>query len=344
MKYNLFEDDKVKMIRSETFNYNFSKLSGYFERWGRTKDENPEFCPFGPELMDIEISINGCPNNCAFCYKDNKNIPPTNMSFETFKTICDKLPKTVTQIAFGITGVQTNPDFIKIMEYSRNKGIVPNFTLSGIDLTNELAEKCSKLVGALAVSAYSTNKNICYDTVRKFTNLGVEQTKIHAMLSKQSLPFISELLHDYKNDNRLKNLNAIVFLSVKPKGRAKIGYNPVSQIDYNNLVNKCLSENIPFGFDSCGAGKFLESVKNHPKLNQFKTLAEKCESTCFSFYLNTFGKAFACSFCENEPIWKEGLDVLNCQDFVKDIWYHPQTVEFRNKLIKNNRNCPAFEI
>jgi len=109
------------------------------------------------------------------CYKANKNTPATNMTFDTFKAIFDKMPPTLTQIAFGITGVKTNPDFLKMMEYSRAHGVIPNFTLSGIDLDDDMADKCAKLIGAVAVSAYQTDKNVCYNTVKKFTDRGLKQ-------------------------------------------------------------------------------------------------------------------------------------------------------------------------
>jgi len=162
MSYGFFENDNLKVIRSNSYNYVFSKRDGTFYRWGKEEKDDPDVCPFGPEILDIEISVNGCPNNCAHCYKNNTNDPPINMSFETFKAIFDKMPKTLTQIAFGITGVQTNPDFLKMLEYTRSKGVIPNFTLSGIDLTEDFAKECVKYVGAIAVSAYSSNKNICY--------------------------------------------------------------------------------------------------------------------------------------------------------------------------------------
>ena len=40
------------------------------------------------------------------------------MTFDEFKIIFDKMPKTLTQIAFGIMDIKTNPDFFKMMEYA----------------------------------------------------------------------------------------------------------------------------------------------------------------------------------------------------------------------------------
>jgi hypothetical protein len=98
------ENNEWKLVRSENYNYNFNKKSGLFMRWGKTKNDDPEFSPYGPEILDIEISTichgaNGIP--CSFCYKSN-TAKGHNMSFETFKKILDKLPKTIGQIAFGL--------------------------------------------------------------------------------------------------------------------------------------------------------------------------------------------------------------------------------------------------
>lgn len=254
--YKLVDGATAKIVIGENYNYVFNKNNGDFARWGETFEDDPHFSPIGPEILDLEISVNGCPNGCRFCYKNNSNEPAINMSFDEFKDIIDKFPKTLTQVAFGITGIQTNPDFIKMMEYCREIGIAPNFTLSGIDLTDEVAKRCSELVGALAVSAYASDKNVCYDTVKKFTDLGINQTNIHLMVSDETLDFVYEVLNDRINDPRLADMNAIVFLGVKPKGRAVDGFHSLSVDEYRKLVEFCFENELAIGFDSCSAPKF----------------------------------------------------------------------------------------
>ena len=229
MKNVKITENKIfKVCKSPDYNFIFNKVNGTFLRWGKNKEDDPKYSPYGPEIVDMEISVNGCPNKCSFCYKSNNSSKPTNMTFDTFVKIFKKLPNTVTQIAFGITGVQTNPDFIKILKYCRKKEVIPNFTLSGFDLTDEMAKECSKTVGAVAVSAYSTNKDICYNTVEKFINLGVAQTNIHLLVAEESIDFVYEGLQESQNDKRLEHLNAIVLLSVKNKGRAKTNFSSLS--------------------------------------------------------------------------------------------------------------------
>lgn len=53
--YTIYENDRVKLIRSENYNYDFSKIDGFFKRWGKTLEDDPVYCPFGPEIADIEL-------------------------------------------------------------------------------------------------------------------------------------------------------------------------------------------------------------------------------------------------------------------------------------------------
>ena len=286
------------------------------------------------------------------CYKNNQNIPATNMSFETFKTILDKFPLTLTQVAFGITGVETNPNFIKMLTYCRRfKGIIPNFTLSGIDLTEEMAKYCAGIVGALAVSAYQSDKNICYDTVKRFTDLGVKQTNIHLLVSEETLDFVYEVLKDITRDPRLAKLNAVVFLGLKPKGRAKHTFHPVGSEEYRKLVEFCFAKQFSIGFDSCSAPKFEEAVRylhiSDDKKKRLIQHSESCESSLFSSYVNVHGLYWHCSFTEDEPD-EEMVDVLKADNFLQDVWYSPEVNRFRSRLITSVkdgcRHCTVFNL
>jgi len=353
--YLLLENEYAKTLIGFDYNYIFLKKpkfgnnTGFFQRWGHTVEEDPMFSPIGPEILDIEISVNGCPNACPFCYKNNKNIPPTNMSLNTFKMIIDKIPRTLTQVAFGITGVKTNPDFIPMMEYCRSIGILPNFTLSGIDLTDPMADQLSKVAGALAVSAYQTDKNVCYNTVKMFTDRGMDQVNIHLMVSQETLQFAQEVLMDRVNDPRLSKLHAIVFLGVKPKGRAKDHYHSLTKEQYEDLVRFSLDKGFNFGFDSCSAPKFEAAIKHmnmDPRIvDRMVEASESCESSLFSAYINTHGEYWHCSFAEEQD-GQEFVDVVQAKDFIADVWYSDPVKRFREKSIQSMkdgcRNCTIY--
>jgi hypothetical protein len=60
------------------------------------------------------------------------------------------------------------------------------------------------------------------------------------------------------------------------------------------------------------------------------------------------GKYYPCSFCDekkkDELDWIEGLDILTCTNFIKDIWNHPKSLLFRRTLLKNKRACPMYDV
>lgn len=349
---SITQNDDYKIRKSDSYKYVFNKKTGLFIRMGKDQYDDPTFSPFGPEILDIEISTNGCPNNCPFCYKDNNSGPATNMSFDSFKIILDKMSDNLVQVAFGITGVQTNPDFIRMMEYTRSCGIIPNFTLSGIDLTPEIAKRCSEVVGALAVSCYSSDKNVCYNTVKTFTDLGLSQTNIHLMVSEETMDFVYEVLSDRMSDPRLANMGAIVFLGVKPKGRAAGAFTPSNYEDYGALIKYCTDHNLSIGFDSCSAPKYEFAVSKmdipDDEKRNLVMYSESCESGRFSFYINVNGVGSMCSFAEDHTDLPT-FNILNCANFVDDVWLHPDMVSWRNKLIQNtNTNgcieCPIYDL
>jgi hypothetical protein len=342
--YSLSENKNVKSVRGPDYNYDFDKITGFFARWGTTEKDDPWFSPIGPELMDIEITDichgpGGTP--CPFCYKANSPNNTSYMDIDTYTKIFESFPKSLTQIAFGVDAqCKTNPDWYEIFKYTRQKDVIPNVTVADID--DETAEKLASVCGAVAVSRYE-NKEHCYNSIQKLVDHGMKQVNIHIMISQENLPMVYETMGDYINDPRLQNLNAIVLLSLKQKGRGK-NYTPLTQEQFKLLVDSALLYKIPLGFDSCSCSKFLESVKNHPERERFEILSEPCESSIFYFYINTLGYGFPCSFVEGEGEWKNGIDMTKVVDFNEDVWYSLRLMKFRKELVDNKRNCPVFNI
>lgn len=152
MEFKVIENNTKKSIRSAKYNYNFDKKTGFFMRWGELPIDDPLYAP-GPEILDVEISAGKCSGSCKFCYKgNNASLDTNNMTFSQFKTILDKMPKTLTQVAFGICDIDTNPDFFQMMEYCRESGVIPNYTCNGFRVSGKIARKTAKICGAVAVS------------------------------------------------------------------------------------------------------------------------------------------------------------------------------------------------
>jgi len=343
LKAKILENKKYKILKSEDCNYVFRKHDGLTISWGRTKEEDPAPSKYGPIIMDIEISTI-CKKACSFCYKGNTS-KGRYMTFATFKQMFDKFPKVLTQIAFGIGDISGNPDLYKIMNYCRENEVVPNITINGDDLTDYHAYRLANICGAVAVSHY--NNETCLNAVAKLKKEGLEQVNIHKLLSDETLAECNQIIDEFHIDERWKNVNAIVFLWLKPVGPRNT-FSAVSMNSYKFLVSRLLANNIPFGFDSCTAPHFLEAIHGTKYYDQMKDLAEPCESTVFSYYINVDGIGFPCSFTENTSEYK-GVNILKCENFINDVWNHEETKKFREGCIKsvsrlNCRKCQAFNL
>ena len=346
-KYTLYENNRIKTISSKKFNSFFNKKTGFTATWGENQQDDPDFSPVGPLIADIEISTI-CSKNCSFCYKNNTSVGE-NMSLKTFKKMFAKLPsKVLQQIAFGIGATDAHPELIDIIKYTKNKGVIPNLTINGDEgLTNKIATKLVQLCGAISVSHYDDDS--CFNAVKKLTDLGLKQCNIHSFVSEDTYSKCMQLLHQFKSDERLSKLNAIVFLSLKQKGRG-IGLEKLPNDKFKALIDYALSNNIPIGADSCSANKFMESIKDHKEYSNMKIFIEPCESFgLFSSYINVKGEYFPCSFAEGQQDWKEGISVLKCKDFLKDIWFSEKTNKYREASIKSTdcngcRQCLIYDI
>jgi hypothetical protein len=341
------ENEHCKLVQSPTYNYIFRKSDGLFVRWGATKEDDPSYSPFGPEILDLEISSGKCSGNCRFCYKQNGiHEPEVNMTFDQFKNIFDKMPKILNQIAFGVCDSHTNPDMFKMMRYAREHGVIPNVTFNGMDITPTVATLASCICGAIAVSI--VNKEKTYDAIQLLTNeIGkpgrtLKQVNIHYVLSEETYETAFHVINDIKYDPRLKKLNAIVFLQYKPKGKNPDAFHSVSSTDqYRRLINCCEDHKVGLGFDSCSAHLFFKAIAGRYDEEKLKIIAEPCESNLFSFYTNCKGMAFPCSFCEGASGWEEGVSILDCDNFI-DVWNHPRFQTWRKTLLDNQRSCPVY--
>lgn len=331
-----------KVFTSENYNYSFRLTDGYFVRYGKTFEEDPVYSTFGPEILDIEVSTI-CSMGCKFCYKSN-TCNGTNMSFETFKQIIDTFPKYdgvhfLNQVAFGIGDIDANPDLWDMMQYCRDKFIIPNITINGDRLTDEIVANLVKYCGAVSISCYD-DKNICYDAVKRLQDAGMKQVNIHLMISGETVARTGEVLHDTMLDKRLKNLNATVLLSLKQKGRGT-KFNPMSKESFKYIVSYALFNQIRIGFDSCGCNKFLEVAKELGRYEEFLPYAEPCESCSFSSYIDTDGKFYPCSFASE---CTTGIDVTKVVDFKSEVWDNVNTCMERKRIIDNERSCPYFNV
>jgi len=306
-----------------------------------------------PEILDFEVSdkcagvsmAGGKASPCKFCYKSNNN-NGSYMTTEDFTKVMDKMPKSLCQIALGIGNVD-QPNLFDLMDVCIHRGIVPNLTLNGDRMTDEICDKLSERCGAVAVSYY--DKDLTFNSIYELATVRkMSQINIHYFLSEETYEQGLQLIDDVQNDPRTKDLNAIVFLSAKIRGNAeKNNYHILSQDKYNIISQKALHIDVAVGMDSCSAFKTLISFKDEPNFDSLQNMIESCESTIYSTYINKKGIFFPCSFAQGIGDWSEGINVLECNNFLKDVWHNEKTRKFSCEVV-NCRNqcksCAIFEI
>lgn len=252
-----------------------------------------------PELLDIGIMghcAHGqsglCLQSGVECYQNGIGLRERNMPFEVFKAIIDECRGRTFQIALGGRGdPDMHEDFVRIIQYARENGVVPNFTTSGFGLEERLLPDIRRYCGAVAVSWYRSEYT--ERAIRLFLGAGI-RTNIHYCLSNGTIDEAIEMMEEKKYP---KEINRIIFLLHKPVGLGTRGQ--VLQVDdprvrrFFSLFNR--HENADkAGFDSCSVPALLQFSKNiHPMC------MEACEASRFSAYISPDCKLYPCSFEKN---------------------------------------------
>lgn len=262
----------------------------------------------------------------------------------------DYKSQTLTQWAAGIGNIDANPDMVRMFKYTRDNNVIPNITINGWGLTPEWVDTLKKYCGGVAVSRYE-NKDVCYDAVKALTDAGVSQCNIHMVISNENIDQCYAVINDAINDPRLSKMKAIVFLTLKPKGKRN-KWTTIKDVNvYRKLVQYAMDNSIGIGFDSCSAPTFLASMKDHPNFKLFSQLSESCESDRFSGYANVDGIWSHCSFTEGLPNWGT-VDLKTITDFDKEVWNSPEVTKFRGCLTcQDNKHigdevylCPVYDL
>lgn len=113
-----------------------------------------------PELIDVGImgscthGINGlCRKAGVECYQNGLGVRKPNMTLEDFTSIAEQSKGKVNQIALGGRGDPNKHEkFKQICKVCRENNIVPNYTTSGLGLTQQEVEWTKYFCGAVAVS------------------------------------------------------------------------------------------------------------------------------------------------------------------------------------------------
>lgn len=352
-KWKVYHGENFKLTFCEDHTYNcfFSKTTGLNIRFGKEVEEDVEYCELGPEIADIEIVTGSCPKvnseNCRWCYKNNTSVPGKTMTFEQFKKVVESFPENLSQVALGITGVQSNPYLKNILVWLREQGIIGNLTLTGADLNDEMTDVLCQYCGACAVSCYDKAKDLCYNTIKKLHDTAKKKFKrnmsvnMHIVIADFSIQHVMDVLNDIKN-GKVLGLKSVVMLHAKPVGRAKNLNCSLSKDNLVKVIQFCLDNHISFGFDSCNGHNVQDILIEMGKKELCRSI-EPCESSRMSIYCSVEGKITPCSFVEH--VYEDSaINLLNTDVKIEDIWMKDKMLNAFRNCTRCSKSCPIYSL
>lgn len=329
-------DDKTRIYADKK--YHFSELfnieTGFYIRSGiMNKGKDTGVDPFMrsyPALIDIGImakcaNAKYCPVGCYQGRHKGEN----NMTLGDYKSIIDQIEGKVMQVALGGAGSPNEHEqFEDIVRYTREHGIVPNYTTSGIGLTDEMVRVTKEFCGSVAVSDYDSPYT--WEAVDKFLAAGVT-TNLHFVLSNSS---IHRAMHYLTAPHLLpEGLNAIIFLLHKPVGLGSSkdvlrNDDPVVS-EFFELVDKHQGP-WKIGFDSCT----IPGILNHSN-NIMHESIDSCEAARYSCYITHDMKMIPCSFDNQDMRYAVSLR----EHTIEEAWNSEKFDKFRAHFTGSCTRC-----
>ena len=330
VRYADKENKFYEMFDSDT---GFYMRSGVI-RNGRDTGIDPFMRNF-PQLIDVGVMGNClhgssglCIKSGVQCYQDGLRIRKQNMTFENFKKIVDQCTGKSFQFALGGRGdVDQHENFEDILRHCRENGIVPNFTSSGLALTEEKADICKRYCGAVAISWYRAEHTM--KAIELLISHKVK-TNIHYVLGNNT---IDEAIDRLKTGNFPIGINAIIFLLHKHVGMGS--KENVLRVDdkrvqtFFELIDKKRFR-FKIGFDSCSCAGIINFM-NDVNINSI----DYCEGARHSCYIDAEMNMMPCSFANEDDRWFINLTKYTIQE----VWNSEPFNRFRHSLANSCSKC-----
>ncbi len=319
----------INRYPKQAYSVIFNQSSGQLIRLEDLPGEEPLWCSYGPELLDISIT-NKCDRECKICYKKS-NREGKNINIADLQMILRQASEMkVLQVALGGGNPNQHPDFCRILQLSREEyNIVPSYTTNGEGLNEEILSTTKKYCGAVAVSAYEPY-DFTFSVIKRLTDYGI-RTNIHYLLTRERIETAIEWLENPPKE--FEKLNAIIFLNYKPIGR-----NPDQNYLIKNMKNTKKfftlaggKHNFKVGFDSCtisGVACFM---------NISPLFIDYCEAGRFSMYISEDLEMFPCSFMIDKF---PGIKIT--QDNIQKEWINNEIFKEIRK-VKLDDSCAVCE-
>lgn len=345
IKYNRGLTEDVYTDTENRFAEAFNRETGKYIRTGiiSMNGRDTGVDPFRRSLAALlDVGIMGscqhgrsglCVKAGVQCYQNGLGTVQPDMSYEDYRSIIEQVKGKVMQIALGGRGDPNKHKFFgDIIKLTYKNGIIPNYTTSGLGLTDGEVEVTKRFCGAVAVSWYRSVYTI--EAIERFVKAGIT-TNIHYVLSDSS---IQEAIDRLRGDifTFPTGVNAVVFLMHKPVGLG-------SQEEVLRMDNPKLKEffsivdnwdveqkKYKIGFDSCS----IPGILNFTKQIDLDSL-DTCEGARFSAYITPDMIMTPCSF-DNQKL-EYGVSLR--ENTIQEAWDSEAFNRFRDKLTGRCSGC-----
>ncbi len=296
-------------------------------------------------------ATNKCNVSCRHCYMDSGKQLEQELTTEQFKEALDILAELkVFHIALGGGEAILRKDFFEIAEYAREKGLVPNLTISGVDVKPSDAEKM-KILGQVNISIDGVGDDYAiYRGVNHFETVD----KVFDMLAGQNIPVGINCVIGSANFNLLesifayaagKNANEIEFLRFKPAGRGAEMFNKYKLTNEQNIelipLLKSLSEK--YQIISKVDCSFVPMICWHqPPIDELYAMATYgCEAGNVLLGITSDGRVSGCSFLSETNL---DLDVFKLRDPSARMIKFAKFFDWTKNAPMPCKNCKYLEI
>jgi radical SAM protein with 4Fe4S-binding SPASM domain len=285
-----------------------------------------------PTLMDFQITDN-CELACPQCYASS-TAAGRHAAWDDILLALDRMREAgVCQLAIGGGEPLRHPRLVEILAATREHGIVPNVTTTGIGATPTQLDALARHCGAVALSLEGVGER--FDLRRRQGFPAFEQQV--ERLRGAGIRLVLQITLSAENFNELPDmadyalgipdLYGVIFLAHKPAGRATGFDAPLSSRPFAEVYPRVieavtrLRAHTQVGFDCC-LSPLLTAVEQDLGFAP-TSIVEGCSATRGSLGLTVDLDCVPCTFLPERPLGNLRRDSL------LDIWRASPAQRFR---------------
>jgi len=326
-------------------NVSFSRKLKSLE-WGIRQHDL--WAPF-PIFAKIEITT-FCNLNCIMCARE-KITNPKHMSYDTFVDIVDRLGMGICEIwPHGFGEPLLNPDYFKMMQYLKEKGILFGLSTNGVLLNESRRKQLLELNPVRIRFSIDAGEKIEYERIRVGANYDkvkenlIETVELRNEMYAGKSKYKTPLIYIYATLN-MDNLNQIDKL-IELKNETGADYLNIMDITYNyDYGTSTKDKAIRVQLKEEELDVIINQYESEDILVKIKQLEKRvCDSPKAQCYINIEGDVWPCTCVAGDMLPSIGniFDVDN----IGKLYRNDKWNDFREKSacgdIKACKTCLSW--